>query len=99
MNGKNGLACTKAHSELDGDINIYPNPNSGLFTLEFESNYNQDIFIKLFDEVGKNIYNKDINNFKGEYVKTIDVQGLKPGVYYIQLAAENKILSQKIVIK
>ena len=81
------------------NLNIYPNPNSGLFTLEFESNYNQDIFIKLFDEVGKNIYNQDINNFKGKYVKTINVQGLKPGVYYIQLAAENKILSQKIVIK
>ena len=27
MNGKNGLACTKSHSELDGDINIYPLPH------------------------------------------------------------------------
>ena len=27
MNGKNGLACTKAHSELDGDIDIYPLPH------------------------------------------------------------------------
>ena len=27
MNGKNGLACTKAHSELNGDIDIYPLPH------------------------------------------------------------------------
>ena len=27
MNGKNGLACTKSHSELQGDINIYPLPH------------------------------------------------------------------------
>ena len=27
MNGKNGLACTKSHSELDGDINIFPLPH------------------------------------------------------------------------
>ncbi len=27
MNGKNGLACTKSHSELDGDIDIYPLPH------------------------------------------------------------------------
>ena len=27
MDGKNGLACTKAHSEIKGDINIYPLPH------------------------------------------------------------------------
>ena len=27
MNGKNGLACTKSHSELDGDLDIYPLPH------------------------------------------------------------------------
>ena len=27
MNGKNGLACTKPHSEIKGDINIYPLPH------------------------------------------------------------------------
>ena len=27
MDGKNGLACTKAYSEIKGDINIYPLPH------------------------------------------------------------------------
>jgi succinate dehydrogenase / fumarate reductase iron-sulfur subunit len=27
MDGKNGLACTKAHAEIKGDINIYPLPH------------------------------------------------------------------------
>ena len=27
MDGKNGLACTKPHSEIEGDINIYPLPH------------------------------------------------------------------------
>ena len=27
MDGKNGLACTKSHSEIKGDINIYPLPH------------------------------------------------------------------------
>ena len=27
MDGKNGLACTKSHAEIDGDINIYPLPH------------------------------------------------------------------------
>ena len=25
--GKNGLACTNPHAEIDGDINIYPLPH------------------------------------------------------------------------
>jgi succinate dehydrogenase / fumarate reductase iron-sulfur subunit len=27
MGGKNGLACTKPHEEIDGDIDIYPLPH------------------------------------------------------------------------
>ena len=27
MDGKNGLACTKPHAEINGDINIYPLPH------------------------------------------------------------------------
>ena len=27
MGGKNGLACTKPHAEIDGDIDIYPLPH------------------------------------------------------------------------
>ena len=27
MDGKNGLACTTPHKEIDGDINIYPLPH------------------------------------------------------------------------
>ena len=27
MGGKNGLACTKPHSEIEGDIDIYPLPH------------------------------------------------------------------------
>ena len=27
MNGKNGLACTTPHEEINGDINIYPLPH------------------------------------------------------------------------
>ena len=27
MDGKNGLACTKPHSEIKGDLNIYPLPH------------------------------------------------------------------------
>ena len=27
IDGKNGLACTKPHSEIKGDINIYPLPH------------------------------------------------------------------------
>ena len=27
MGGKNGLACTTPHSEINGDIDIYPLPH------------------------------------------------------------------------
>ena len=27
MDGKNGLACTKPHAEINGEINIYPLPH------------------------------------------------------------------------
>ena len=80
-------------------LNVYPNPNLGRFKLEFTSNYEQNIFIKIFDELGKQVYKNKISNFKGNYINDINMIGLKPGVYYIQVVAENQILSRKIVIK
>ena len=40
--------------------------------------------------------NWDLNS---NYINDINIMGLKPGVYYKQVVAENQILSRKIVIK
>ena len=54
-------------------LNVYPNPNLGRFKLEFTSNYEQNIFIKIFDELGKQVYKNKISNFKGNYINDINI--------------------------
>ena len=65
MDGKNGLACTKPHSEIKGDINIYPLPHlkvekdliGDLSTLYKQYQYIEPWLKNSKKDDGKEIYN------------------------------------------
>ena len=76
------------------NFNIFPNPNSGIFTLEH--NLNSEIIINIFSLTGK-LIKKETSNQK---VISIDLQDKSPGIYILHLKSNDQILkSQKLVIK
>ena len=76
------------------NFNIFPNPNSGIFTLEH--NLNSEIIINIFSLTGKLIKKETAN----QKVISIDLQDKSPGIYILHLKSNDQILkSQKLVIK
>ena len=71
-------------------VNVYPNPATDKI---FISTNGKPISIKLFDLVGKLIFEKDINN----HIHEIDIKALASGQYFIFLNQENKQSSIKII--
>lgn len=86
-----GKDCSLSISEyfLTSDfIQIYPNPTSGIIKLK--DVINKDIqYIKVVDLLGK-IYKTSSNN-------SIDIEDLKPGVYFLKIKIQDKILKRKII--
>ncbi|MEA3447384.1 MAG: T9SS type A sorting domain-containing protein [Bacteroidota bacterium] len=64
------------------EVNIYPNPFTDIITIE--NKYFKDYNMKITDETGRIILEKDIHN----KVKKLNLSYLKPGSYMITLYSE-----------
>jgi hypothetical protein len=71
-------------------IRIYPNPSSGILTIETEFN-NATIYIH--DELGQILMTHKLNDFK----TTLDVTFLHPGIYFLEVRSENSHIIGRFV--
>lgn len=98
-NYNNGLRETQNpidKPEIKTEINIFPNPNSGIFNLKIQ-NFNPISTIEIYNTIGEKIYSNTIS--KLQTANYIDLSSQPNGIYFLQLKSENGIASQKIIIQ
>lgn len=81
------------------EIGLYPNPSSGDFTLSYYSKSKQDIDIKVFDNLGKPVYNSSSKLNRGSNQIDISLEKVKSGIYFVRTIVDNEQINQKIVIR
>lgn len=78
------------------DIKIYPNPNQGIFTIEFNENNLSNYSVEVINSIGKTIYKKQ-NVPMGKYA--IDISDQPRGIYFIKIITGTKTYTQKVIYK
>lgn len=73
------------------NINIYPNPNSGIFTIA--SNSSEKMDVKIYSVIGNLIYSKT----NVESNQRIDMPDLTSGIYFIEIRFGNKVHKEKLI--
>lgn len=81
------------------NFSIYPNPNNGLFSINYSSNQNEKATIKVNDLTGRLIFGELINMVSGTNKLNINLQGLSSGMYFIELNTSGNHLTQKVIIE
>jgi len=77
-------------------IDLYPNPSSGFVTIKIPENIEiNNLELTIFDESGKEILRESIKNRKSEF----DLKNRDSGVYFVRIASENKIFTDRFVIE
>ena len=95
-----GVAATEEKNELNvEELNFFPNPNSGMFNLNFKLEKRGDTQIQIFDMNGKQVYMETLRNFSGEYNKDIDISEQGKGTYFLNITQGDKVLNKKILIQ
>ncbi len=74
---------------------LFPNPSSGLFTLNINENYTNAV-LSVFDITGKLV---DSKTFKNNNSINLNYSDLAKGMYQLQFSTENASYTSKIIIE
>ena len=95
--------CTQTvtlNSESFGleNFSIYPNPNNGNFTIQFNSNSGNEIKVNVHDIRGREIFNKSYDN-NGFFNENLQLDNVQSGVYLVTVEDGSRKEVKKIVIQ
>jgi len=80
------------------DLAIYPNPNSGEFTVQFASNSSNKVGIEVIDLRGRKIFENQYAN-SGLFNQTIQLDNAQSGIYLVSITDGDKKIVKKIVVE
>jgi subtilisin-like proprotein convertase family protein len=104
INSWSVIVCTETLTPLSTDsfglkeFAIFPNPNSGSFTVQFNSESQNKINIIVNDLSGRVVYNSAYAN-TGVFSGNVNLQNVQQGVYLVTVQDGIRKESRKIVIK
>ncbi len=80
-------------------IKIYPNPNSGLFTLELNLQQpGKNLLIHVYDITGKLVFQIRETPDESHFRKELDVSYFQKGVYFIRITGKDRVGVKQIII-
>ncbi len=82
----------------DVSVNVFPNPGSGLFSLEIKSLRNIQSDLTILNAAGESVYSIREFYSSGTTVNQLDLRNLPAGTYLLKLSAPSGSLTRKLVI-
>lgn len=98
------VACTPPESgemqskpkSSDPFAHVYPNPNSGMFNIDWNSDFSCE-YIEITDNIGRKIYTTSVGENTNKLA--VDLSHVAKGIYFVELVNKNKVRHiQKVVI-
>jgi hypothetical protein len=81
------------HTGKEGILNIFPNPNSGIFSILLETSYLKQAKAEVYNTDGRLVLRKEINGTSSEI---FDITGYPNGIYLFTLNIDGSVYSAKI---
>jgi len=79
------------NTALFNSLNVYPNPNNGVFTIKGDA---EGVY-SVVNQLGQTIQQIKLN---GNNNYTVDIQNLSAGLYFIMGITNNQIVRQKVIV-
>ena len=81
------------------DCVLFPNPNTGGFTLDFISEQEQSITIKVLDLSGKTIFDQQFKASLGQNIIPVKLHEAAKGLYIVTVKGKDGIVSIKTLVE
>jgi len=98
------VTWTQPTSRIEGgsalaNLDVYPNPSRDVFNVAFTSEDVQDLEVRVINVVGEVVYTEDLQQFVGEYTKSIDLGSYTQGVYFLEITTNNGVVNKKLILQ
>ena len=80
------------------EINLFPNPNAGSFTIESTGAGNGDVVLEIFNERGQIIWNSRIRTGSGPLRERLNLEDAPPGLYLLRIRTREGTGSRRFII-
>jgi hypothetical protein len=80
-------------------LNLFPNPTSGLISIETNGLNNDNAFITVRDISGKIIFRENILNATAGFSKQLNISDKAKGIYFISIQDGDQLINRKIVLQ
>ncbi len=80
-------------------VNVFPNPSDGRFNIELTSDKNITFNLSVHNMIGETVLVERNIRFTGYYLKTMDLNNLNNGVYFVYLESNEGLIIKKITIQ
>ena len=80
-------------------LKVYPNPNTGSFTVKFGTFNSMDIKLTVRDMVGRTVYVKEFGSTNGIFATTVELDDVSPGVYMVNIDIGTYAFYRKVLVK
>ena len=87
-----------ADEENSNGLQVYPNPNSGTFTIVLNSMEKATYQLELRNVLGQLVYSETLSNFNGRYSKDLNVSEYGKGIYMMNVVSGDTKMTQKVIV-
>ena len=78
---------------------IYPNPSRDIFNVSFTSDTKQDLKVRIFNVIGEELINENLEQFIGEYTKQINLSDNAKGIYFLEIETNDGVVNKKLILQ
>jgi PKD repeat protein len=84
---------------VNGDVNVFPNPSNGEFTIDMELISNSNVSFRVENLVGALVYETQSITIDGAHSETISLGNVPTGVYFVNIQVGDNNLVKKLIIE
>jgi hypothetical protein len=81
-----------------GEFLIYPNPAAEQTNVLVELDQPSDVSLRVFDAVGRMVISDQFSR-ETTFVQTLDLNGLAPGMYTVQIQVGKMVMTKRLIKK
>lgn len=84
--------------DLQNTLQVYPNPNGGLFTVQFELSTAKDVHVEVLDVQGRKVAEQRAESVLS-YREQVDLSTAESGVYVLRIITTDGVATRRIVLQ